>query len=384
MSADAGLDDVPIGAAIDAASRRGWSQQVAGDAAIRSAIERWFSVAEQQGREAYLLFGTMHDSGAHVDAFRRIVGPGGAHGITHVVVEQLRADGAWGGVAETEQRGDGALVASWQADGGASTFEALARFHDEHDYAAWKFGYGARVMDLLVDGRASGTPVLACDMPPSLQARVTAARPSDHLDRIREIHCVFALRDAIARTPPSAGRAHVAMLWGHTHARPGGFARFLPKDAAVMSIYAFGRRPGKDAPDRILGDRIVLNDPVLVALDDEGRERALLLPDPSTDVDRVRRRESMSGPDSFVRVRADAAARFAIDDRASQSIGGTTVAIKIAPGAHTYALEVGDGARRVTIVGAVDVPAAGAVELSFDQLLDARKRWTRVEYVAPK
>ncbi len=381
---DGGLDDLAIGTVLDAAKRRGWSRQIAGDEAIRMAIERWLTVAEQQGREAYLLFGTMHDAGAHVDAFRRIVGPGGARGITHVVLEQLRADGAWGGVAEAEQRGDGALVAQWQADGGASTFEALARFHAEHDYAAWKFGYAERVIDVVVDGRASGTPVLACDMPTTLQARVTGARPSDHLDRIRELHCLFALRDAIALKPPRAGKAHVAMLWGHSHARPGGFARFLPKDAAVMTIQAFGRRPGKEAPDRVIGTDIILNDPILVSLDDDGHERALLLPDTATDVDRVRRRETMSGPDSYVRVRADAASRFSIDDRAAQSIGAPPVTIKIAPGAHTYALDVGEGLRRFTIVGSVDVPAAGAAEISFDQLLDPKKRLTRVEYVAPK
>lgn len=379
---DASADDVTVGAAIDAAAHRGWSRQVAGDDPIRRAIERWLSTAEQQGRAAYLLFGTMHDSGAHVDAFRRIVGPGGARGFSHVVVEQLRADGAWGGVAPQEQRGDGAVLADWLARGDASSFDALARFHAEHDYAAWKFGYADRVMDLLVGGRALGKPIVACDMPPSLQAKVTGARPSEELDRVRELHCLFALRDAVARTPPS-GKPHVAMLWGDAHTRPSALLRFLPADAAVMTIHVFGRRPGRASPDRAIGERVVVVDPLLVSLDDSGRARALLLPDDSVDVDRVRRHEPMEAADSFVRVRADVPARIWIDDREPQAIGTTVAAIKITPGAHTWSVEAGEGKNRVTLVGAVDVPAAGAAELSFDQTLDAKKRWTRIEYVVP-
>ena len=54
------------------AERVGWHTLPAGDAQIRAWLEQHLAGT------SWFLFGTFHDSAGQVEAFRRLVGPGGA------------------------------------------------------------------------------------------------------------------------------------------------------------------------------------------------------------------------------------------------------------------------------------------------------------------
>jgi hypothetical protein len=286
-----------------AARARKWKNLVAGEANVVAFVTRWLENARASGHEAYLLFGVSHATGAPIDVFRRIVGPGGAP-FAHVAIEQLAADGRWSGRAEDEQRGDSHLLAEYLATGSAESFAALARAHEAHDYTAWKFGYTARVLDVVVAGRARGVPVLACDMPDALKrAAREGGATDDDVNRLRELHCLLALRDARA--------SGAAVLWGAAHVEPEGFRRYLPAGAAVLSVRVL------DKVAELAGDMALVGD------DDEA---TLLLPEQALDVDRVR----------------DPAAAGAMTLRARATnalIDGAEIGATLDPGVHTLVVE---------------------------------------------
>lgn len=66
---------------------------VAGDPSVVAWIDGFLDRAAAAGRDSVVLYGTYHDSGGQIDAFRRLIGPLGLRGLTHVAVEQLRAKG---------------------------------------------------------------------------------------------------------------------------------------------------------------------------------------------------------------------------------------------------------------------------------------------------
>ncbi len=356
-----------------AAERAGWTRALAGEARIRSWLQAALDGAGE--RDAYLLFGTHHDSAGQIDAFRRIVAPPSR--FTHLVLEQLQADGRWGGLTAEEQRGDTGVIEAYLRGGGADALSALTLAHAAHDYASWKFGYAPRVMDLIVSARASSTRLLPCDMPGPLKGLVSGEPLGQDLDRVRELHCLLTLQDTLER-PAGARGARVAMLWGQAHVHATGLRRFLPASSLVLSVSAVGQRHGRASPTLALSRRLVLDDPVLVELDDAGSELALLLPDEATggDVDRVRTTlPARSGsPHATVHARAPLGGRLSVG-RETTLLKGGEASLVLSPGDHTYAFSSGP----LTFVGGLTVTAGELVELWFDPGLRA----TRLEHHLP-
>lgn len=284
-------------------------------------------IAAQQPK--WLLFGTFHDSAAQVDAFRRLVGPGGVPGFTHVALEQLYADGRWQGFAG-DQRGHDGLLAAWLDAGTPERFDALAAAHRQADYTAWKYGYESAVLELF------GPRTLPCDAPHTRD------------ERLRELHCLLAIRDRVG--PES----RIAMLWGMTHVTGEGFRRFLPPGERTLSLYAIGARW---TSDRQLRARMLVDDLTLVPLGPN--EAALLLPDGH--VDRVR---TEGGPTPVVHASATVPGTLKLGPAEAKLPAELT----LPKGEHTYWFHADTG---LDVVGSIDV--RGETELAFD----AARRTTR-------
>lgn len=320
-------------------------------------VARWIEARMRAApKDAYLLVGTFHDSAGQIDAFRRLVGPLGVRGLSVVAVEQLRADGAWSGVPIEEQRGDGAAIDAYVAQGDAEAFAALARGHRDSDYAAWKLGYEANVLDLLVNARATRVTFLGCDLPRPLQERLKDS-PAEIRNRVREIHCLHALPPAPGDRPRRA-----ALLWGMAHVRRDGLRRFLPPEARVLALHVFGRRLAAGAVESGLGKALIVNDVALVPLGED--EAALLLPDEilGGKVDRVLTAEGAGSAGVFVRSEIDGVVSFGSREPEVTKVGRAEVQIPLPPGEHTYVLSAGD----LRVLGAVRVEEGARVELGFD------------------
>jgi hypothetical protein len=317
-------------------------------------VTRWIQARlDRAGGDAYVIAGTWHDAPGQIEAFRRLVGPGGLSEITVVAVELFRAGGAWPGVAADLQRGDGAAITAYAARGDRAAFAALAREHRDVDYVAWKLGYEGTVLDLLVNARATGVPLAGCDMPVALQER-SGAPPGELRHRLREIHCLRSL-------PPGRPR-RAALLWGDAHLRPEGLIRFLPPEAAVIAIHLVGRRQSSALLENTLAAVLTVADPALVPLGPD--EAALLLPDATlgAQVDRVLADAEPGAPlVPGLAVRAEAPGTIVVGER-SVPVGGAEAVIALPEGDHTYVLKGGD--RRV--VGAVRMAAGHRVELGID------------------
>jgi hypothetical protein len=327
---------------------------VAGEGAVTRWIQAFFDRAAGDG---YLLFGTWHDAPGQIDAFRRLAGPGGLRGLDLVAVELFRADGAWGDAPLELQRGDGAAIGAYLASGDREAFAGLLRSHRDADYAAWKLGYEPAVLDLLVGARATGVPLVGCDMSRALQEKV-AAPPGELRNRLREIHCLRSLPPAPGGRPRRA-----AMLWGEAHVQPGGLRRFLPPNAAVLSLHVLGRRLEAGPAETALAKELSVVEPALVPLGPD--DAALLLPDATLggQVDRVLAvAEPGEQPGFFAR--AVEAGTLSVDER-SVPVGPEAVAVALPAGEHTYVLAA--GGRRV--VGALRLEAGHRVELGFDPRL---------------
>ncbi len=269
----------------------------------------------------WLLFGTFHDSAAQVDAFRRLTGPGGVPGITHVALEQLHADGRWADFTG-DQRGHDAVLAAFVDGGSADAFEALAAAHRATNYTAWKYGYERSVLEL------AGPRTLPCDAPHTRD------------EHLRELHCLFAIRD---RAPATA---RIAMLWGMAHVTREGFPRFLPPAEKTLSLYAIG---GRWTPDPAFDAKLLVDDLTLVPLGDG--EAALLLPS-----GHVQRSRDDDAPPKPV-VHADGDGTLRIGDREAK----LPADLELQPGEYTYAFRSQAG---LDVVGSIDV--RGDTQLAFD------------------
>jgi hypothetical protein len=327
---------------------------VAGEGPVARWIEAFLDRAG--GGDAYVIFGTWHDAPGQIDAFRRLVGPGGLRGLTVVAVELFRADGAWGGAPLELSRGDGAAIDAYVARGDLEAFDGLGKSHRDADYAAWKLGYEPTVLDLLVNARATGVRFLGCDMPKGLQEK-SGAPPGDLRLRLRELHCLRSL-------PPTPGGRprRAALLWGDAHLRAGGLRRFLPVSAAALALHAYGRRIDAGPVETALAKQLAVVEPALVPLGAD--EAALLLPDEvlggRADRVLVSTEPGEVAPPGVV-VRAEAPGMLVVGDRESP-VGPEAVAMALPAGEHTYVLTA--GGRRV--VGALRIEARHAVELGFD------------------
>lgn len=343
---------------------------VAGEAAIRRWLATWFT--RVGSRDAYVLFGTHHDSGAQVRAFRALVRHPTA--FTTIALEQLIADGRWGGLDLASQRADDADLSAFLGRGDLASLERLRHALAVHDYTSWKFGYEGEVLDVVLAARATGQYVATCDM--SLKVRELLVVPNegagDEVSRLRELHCLLALRALEGHT---TGPRRVAMLWGQAHAGPSGFARFLPPEAAVLVVHLFGGRAPPFAPRP---PPLVLNDPVMIPPTDAApTEVALWLPDSQTsgDVDRVRRAPEPRGR-TEIRASSLAPATLTLAPSAplATSLGRDEITLPVGEGPLTYVLRAG----AVTIVGALTLGQGERATLSFDPA----RRGTRIELEA--
>jgi hypothetical protein len=336
---------------------------VSGEAAVRSALLR--RVSEGTG-DGYLLVGVSHASGEPVVAFRRLVeGPGS---YTHVGVEPFAADGHWSGLADTEQRGASALVATYLTKGDAASLDAIRAAHDTHDYAAWKLGYTSLVMDLVPPARAGAYTLLPLDMPPQLKTKLAGL--GDRLLDVRELHAFFTLREALSGPRP---RARVAMLWGDAHVGPAGIARFLPAPATVVSVHVVAADAALGSgPDGGARASLAVVDPLLVPM--PSGELALVLPSPRADalVDRVRRADG-DGRETRLLVSGEPGIVVTVGARELR-VTAKAQPTPIEAGDHTYVVE----RKGTRIVGALALAPGETCELRADQA------GLRVEHHLPK
>jgi hypothetical protein len=229
----------------------------AGEAAIETFIDEQAKKAGATKR-FYLLWGTHHDSAAQVELFRRVTGLTAKTHFTHVVLEQLRANGYWSGIPATEQRGDDDALSRFRREGARAALDEIRLAQERDDYAAWKYGYIGSILDIVAEARGDHD-VLGCDMPLKVQSRLLPAVRETWGNSLRELHCALALKSRI-----TLGDARVAMLWGGQHVSPGGVQRFLPPNAQVTSLQVIGRRAEDDPVARAIYERFELVEPVLL------------------------------------------------------------------------------------------------------------------------
>lgn len=262
---------------------------VSGWPAIVRTLDDTLGEAARRGRGAYLLVGSFHDAPGQVDAFRRLIGPGGMAGTTIAALEQLHADGSWGTVQTSEQAGDDAIVARFVEHGDVDAFATLQERQRQHDYTAWKYGYVERVTDLLTAARAAGRKLVGCDMPSALQSRVRVEL-GERGQRLRDLHCALALERARRGRPPPH---RFALFLGDAHLLPESLPRFLAPDMRVVRVHLIGERTADAGLDVDLAAKLAIMEPLLVPI---AAERFLLvLPDArlSARVDRARSDESV-------------------------------------------------------------------------------------------
>lgn len=326
------------------------------------------------GRDAYLLFGTWHDSGLQLDALRRLIGPAGIGGWSALVIEQFDADGCWAGVGEGPQRGDDDDLAAWNESADRSAFGRLRLAQQRDDYTAYKYGNLDRVMDLLVTARAAGVDVLGCDMPAGLQRRLQSKGLED-LTRLREVHCLLALADRLTRS--SLQRPiRVAMLWGQDHVAPGSVPSLLPPQAEVVPIYAVGGRPVDHGLAAELGARLAITGPMLVPLEADAGY-LLLLPGDRLGARVERRRLAILEQGRLLptgKLEVHCAVPGELTLRQWKGPVEGTTHLRSAAGQAPFLFVSPAGA----LAGGVQVPAGGSVELELDP---AERRVDLVEHV---
>ncbi len=325
----------------------------AGWPSILERLASAMSTASKARRDAYLLFGTHHDSGDQVRAFRRVTGPGGLPGLSAVIVEQLEADGRWAGVAPADQSGDSEDLQRLHTATYRPALERLIARQRSGNYTGWKYRYLREFTDLFLAARAQNQRLLACDMPDPLLRRIRHL-PVDEQDRLREIHCRLATRRTMGPTKP----VRVAMLWGMDHVAH--FPALLEEEALVLSLYVMGGRPGTLGREADLGRRLRVTHPVLIPMDSDGHHALLLL-------DSGRLGEPLSrsrGPADPVMAPG---LTVITDHPVTLSIAKSTYTIQdtrdipLAKGSHVFVLKRGDR----TVVGAVVLSEKGAAEMSL-------------------
>lgn len=137
--------------------------------------------------------------------------------------------------------------------------------------------------------------------------------------------------------------------------------------SAEALLQALDERPsalvaGEWTTEATLGAQLALTDPLLIPLDREGTEIAILYPDGplAATMDRVRAEASTGKPGLRVHV-LGATGTLHIGDRALP-IGPDPQRIEIPAGEHAYVLAVGS----LRFAGAIHLPPGGGLELSFD------------------
>jgi len=305
-----------------------------------------------------LLWGTYHDAGGQLEAFRSLVGPAGLRGLSAVSLEQLAADGRWGGVAGKEQRGISKSLARYLETGKREALESVGNDQRRTNYTGWKYRHLGAVTDLLLTARAAGLRLLPCDMPGALQRR----SQGEVVDRLRELHCLLTLEQALQAVP----RPHrVAMAWGQGHLARTALPRFLPPETRVLAVYVYGHRPGPAGLEHEVKGRLLLTDPALLRLD-EGRY-LLLLDGPVLGgrLERALDRLERALPEHLrhqLRVTARANGQLQVAGQRVTLKAEQSITIPVSPGGHSYLFE---GANK-TLVGSVEIVNGGSAELTLD------------------
>ena len=238
-----------------------------GFGAIARRLRSW---QEATKGDSYLLFGSYHDSGLQVDAFRRLAFGAQSLARTVVALEQVHADARYpnGAVA-----GDDGLLRRYLAGG---SMAELATSQRRRNYTAWKYGYIESVLDLVQAARAEGARLSGCDMPSSLQQRAPLAQRNG----LRDLHCARTLRDRLAEVPSPR---HVVAFYGAAHLDT--LPRVLPAKSRLGRVVMMG---GRVTAESLLTKTLRLAEPLLLNLG--GDRWILLLVDPRWrgKVDRVR------------------------------------------------------------------------------------------------
>lgn len=333
--------------------RAGWE-------AVLGALQRELDRARDAGRPVWLLFGGYHDSALQVRAFGRLVSPMGLEGIEAVGLEALDAGGRWQGVPDGEQAGDDQALLAYLSSGQRRDFQDLLRGQLRTNYTAWKYGYLAELMDLLVSARAQGRELAGCDMPDALQKRIRAL--GDDLDlRLRELHCALALR---AR---GLERSSMAMLWGQAHAGPEGLARFVDPAVQLVAVRAFGGRAASSGLERELGQELKIAEPVLVPQEGADRAFVLLLPGAQLGAACERRRLFAEQPLEPARAQqlelaSTRPGTLVLPGGRELELGSKTTSQPLALGEHAYIFQT----EQIWLLGNLPMPRGGRLELEID------------------
>ncbi len=362
---------------------------VAGEDAIAAAYDNFLNGDSK--KPAYLLFGTLHDSRAQIaDVVAIAVRMKSLWGLA---LEQFRTTGHWKGAPDAPSSDDADLAVLTRnhapLDDGA--LWRLRERQMQHDHAAWKFDYLPALADLIFSARGASLPILGCDMPPEQRTQLTSGHPVERW--LREFHCARSLRGAhIALAPPHAPDGGLvdddeapperfAIISGADHAEFDGLPRWLPKTARIRSVRVLGGRPADAEGDEseLAANLTVLDIVVVRTLTHD----LLLLPDNvwGGQVERTREKggeapnPSISGlPRPNVEVTSDEAGKFSIGE-SSVDVGAKPEWLSTRSGHQAFITT----ASSHTIIGAIDVPDTGFVEVH----VSPKSRSLRVVVHAP-
>jgi hypothetical protein len=345
---------------------------VVGEDAIAAAYDGWM-VADPK-KPAYLMFGTLHDSRAQIEAVVAIATR--MRTLWGLALEQFRTRGRWTRAPETPSADDADLLTLGRAP--RPDDDAIWRLSERqvhYDHAAWKFDYVPALVNVLYAARGAGLPILGCDMPPELRVGTGEADSA-----LRELHCARSLRavalsQAATHAPPDAGLVEddpapperFAVLVGANHAEPDGLPRFLKKGARFALVRVLGGRPADaQGEESELASKLAVLDPIVVR-PRQGPD-ALLLPDGvwggnadrTIDHDMPLTPKAPAGlPRPNVIVTSDETAWFGVGE-SSVEVTSKPEWVSARAGHEAFVLTAS-----VTMLGAVDVPPQGYVELHF-------------------
>jgi hypothetical protein len=320
-------------------------------------VERLTHVLERhtgRGKRTWILVGSHHDAADQVDLFRRLVGPLGLSPAPLAAVEQLQADGAWAGLPAEAQRGDDAILSAYLEHGADEQLDVIRRAQRARNYTAWKYDYVDRIADLVIAARASGRPLIGCDMPSSMQQRLRETL-GDAGAALRDLHCALAVQRALARRP----LASAAVLIGDAHLAADRLPRFVPATDEVVRIHLVGGRDGGVTVDGVGSLRVL--EPLLVPLARDVFALILHAPPHAARVDRVRVRERL--PDGAPRLTV-------VGTTGKLQLGSDAVTLDGKPftrpdgsGPVGFLLDHDGG----LLAGTLDVPAGGGITLDLHE-----------------
>jgi len=321
-------------------------------------IWRKVSAAGRAGKSSYVLWGTYHDSAAQIEAFADLTGPLGLSGLDAVTVEQFNADGRWAGAPAGEQKGDSAQLRAWLQTGSRPVLEKILHDQIAENYTGWKYGVLPAFMRLLAQARAADRWLLGCDMPVALQQRIN---PTGMPDRLRELHCLLALRHELGNRPLPH---RVAMLWGQGHLAPEGVQRFLPEDDLVLPLYVFGGRFSRHGLEADLAGRLAVTDPLMIPFGD--KDFVVLLPDDQIGARKELKHDPTEAPLApeqrrLLSVTSSRPGTIRIGVQ-SLKVSEEPQTMKLEPGLHVFLFAHEGG----LLCGAITMPPDGALALDLE------------------